>query len=46
MKQLDKAHEKFEKANKVISSVMMIFLKDTAFAIDKVSLMITKKEYK
>lgn len=38
--------EKFDEANDVLSSAMLMFPKDTAFAIDKASLMITKKEYK
>lgn len=38
--------EKFDEANAVLSSAMFMFPKDTAFAIDKASLMITRKEYK
>lgn len=38
--------EKYDDANAVLSSAMLLFPKDTAFAIDKASLMITKKEYK
>ena len=38
--------EKFDEANAVLSSAMLMFPKDTAFAIDKASLMITKKEYR
>lgn len=37
---------KYDEAGEVISSAMLMFPKDTAFAIDKASLMITKKEYK
>lgn len=38
--------EKYDEASSVLSSAMLLFPKDTAFAIDKASLMITKKEYK
>ena len=38
--------EEFDEASAVLSSAMLMFPKDTAFAIDKASLMITKKEYK
>lgn len=38
--------EKFDEASDVLSTAMLMFPKDTAFAIDKASLMITKKEYK
>lgn len=38
--------DKYEEASNVLSSAMLMFPKDTAFAIDKASLMITKKEYK
>lgn len=38
--------EKFDEANAVLSSAMFMFPKDTAFAIDKASLMITREEYK
>lgn len=38
--------EKYDEASEVLSSAMLLFPKDTAFAIDKASLMITKKEYK
>lgn len=38
--------EEFDEASAVLSSAMLMFPKDMAFAIDKASLMITKKEYK
>lgn len=37
--------EKYEAAESVLDGAMQLFPKDTAFAIDKGSLMITKKEY-
>lgn len=38
--------EKFDEAEAVLDGAMQLFPKDTAFAVDKASLMITKKEYK
>lgn len=37
--------KKFEEAEKVINDAMALFPKDAAFALDKASLMITRKEY-
>lgn len=37
--------ERYDEAAAVLDSAMMLFPKDTAFAIDKASLMITRKEY-